>query len=129
MKQKIVVLTEIIAPYRIPVFTALARRKGIDLHVIFLAETDQGLRQWLVYRDEIRFSYQVLPSWRWRVGKRSVLLNRGLEAALESASPHAIICGGYNYPAFWQALRWARRQGVRFVLWTESNRHDARAGR
>src|SRR5437763_8273761 len=64
MKLRLLVLTEIIAPYRIPVFNALARQKGIDLHVVFLAESDPGLRDWLVYRNEIGFSYQVLPSWR-----------------------------------------------------------------
>ena len=38
MTRKTVILTEIIAPYRIPVFNALARREDVDLHVMFLAE-------------------------------------------------------------------------------------------
>ena len=66
MKRRLVILSEIIAPYRIPVFNALARDGRIDLHVIFLAENDPKLRDWVVYKDEIRFSYQVLPSWRQR---------------------------------------------------------------
>ena len=63
MSRRVVIITELIAPYRIPVFNALARRKGIDLHVIFLSENDCTQRQWRVYGDEIRFSYQVLSSW------------------------------------------------------------------
>jgi glycosyltransferase involved in cell wall biosynthesis len=129
MTRKIVILTEIIAPYRIPVFNALTAWAGVDLHVIFLAETDKALRQWRIYTDEIRFSYEVLPSWRWRVGKRSLLVNRGLWPALEAARPQTILCGGYNYPASWESLWWARRRGVRFVLWTESNEQDRRSGR
>jgi 1,2-diacylglycerol 3-alpha-glucosyltransferase len=129
MTQKIVILTEIIAPYRIPVFNALAGRAGIDLHVIFLAETDKTLRQWNIYTDEIRFSYEVLLSWRWRAGKNSILVNRGLWSALDAANPQAVLCGGYNYPASWESLYWARRRNVRFVLWTESNRQDKRSGR
>jgi len=129
MTPKTMILTEIIAPYRIPVFNALARRVGMDLHVIFLAETDRALRQWRIYTEEIHFSYEVLPSWRWRVGKHSCLINWGLWSALSKASPQVIICGGYNYPASWEALFWARRHGVRFVLWSESNSQDARAGR
>jgi len=128
MTRKIVILTEIVAPYRIPVFNALSRRAGIDLHVIFLAETDNSLRHWRVYTDEIRFSYEVLPSWRWRAGKRSLLLNRGLRSALAVARPETILCGGYSYPASWEALWWARRHGVGFVLWIESNEHDQRSG-
>jgi glycosyltransferase involved in cell wall biosynthesis len=129
MTRKIVILTEIIAPYRLPVFNALAQRTGLDLHVIFLAETDETLRKWRVYRDEIRFSYEVLVSWRWRVGENNFLINRGLRAALHMSRPQVIICGGYNYVASWEALWWARRNGVEFVLWSESNGDDARSGK
>ncbi len=129
MTRKTVLLTEIIAPYRIPVFNALAARAGVDLQVIFLAETDEALRQWRIYTDEIRFSYEVLPSWRWRAGKRSLLVNHGLRAALDAARPQAILCGGYNYPASWESLWWARRRSVRFVLWTESTQRDKRSER
>src|ERR1700692_849675 len=129
MSRRTVILTEIISPYRIPVFNALARRADLDLHVIFLAETDKAIRQWRVYRSEIRFSYQVLPSWRWRAGRNSLLINRGLWRALNAVRPQVIICGGYNYLASWQALWWARRRKVEFVLWSESNRDDARSGK
>ncbi len=128
MKRKLVILSEIIAPYRIPVFNALARHESIDLHVIFLAETDPTLRQWHIYKDEIRFSHQVLPSWRRRLGKYHILLNRGLGSALQRASPDAILCGGYNYAASWQALFWAHRHHVPFSLWVESTVRDFRTG-
>jgi glycosyltransferase involved in cell wall biosynthesis len=127
MNRRVVIITEIIAPYRIPVFNALARHKGIDLHVIFLAENDPTQRQWLVYKHEIRFSYQVLPSWRRRVGRHSFLLNWGAEKALRRASPDFIICGGYNYVASWQSMIWARRNGVPFSLWAESTTRDFRS--
>jgi glycosyltransferase involved in cell wall biosynthesis len=128
MSIRLVILTEIIAPYRIPVFNALARQPGLELHVIFLAETNATLRRWRVYKDEICFSYQVLPSLRMRFCAIDLLVNRGLSSALNKANPHVIICGGYNYAASWQALLWAKRRGVKFLLWSESNRHDARRG-
>ena len=127
MTHRIAILTEIIAPYRIPVFNALAKREAIDLNVVFLSETDPTLRQWRVYKDEICFSYEILSSWRFRAGRTHVLLNAGLSASLKKFSPEALICGGYNYVASWQALMWARRRGVRFALWSESNAQDARA--
>lgn len=126
MTQRVVILTEIISPYRIPVFNTLAQHEGIDLKVIFLSETDLTLRQWRVYKDEIRFSYEVLRSWRFRTGRSNYLLNVGLSSALRTFSPDAIICGGYNYVASWQALMWARRRKARFVLWSESNAQDTR---
>lgn len=128
MCAKTVVVTEIIAPYRIPVFNALSRLPGIDLHVIFLAETDTALRQWHIHKDEIQCPYDVLPSWRLRVGKRNLLFNRGLSSVLKALRPGTIICGGYNYPASWQSLWWARRNDAKFALWTESNEQDSRSG-
>ena len=126
MKRRLVILTEIIAPYRIPVFNALAARTEVDLHVIFLAETDPGLRQWEVYRDEIRFSYEVLKSYRHRLGGFNFLLSRGVGAALSAGNPEVILSGGYNDLAMWQAQRWARARRVPFLLWSESNVADAR---
>jgi glycosyltransferase involved in cell wall biosynthesis len=129
MNRRVVIITEIIAPYRIPVFNALARQSHIELHVIFLSRTDASLRQWKVYEDEIQFSYEVLPSWRKRLGKYNLLLNQGLIPALRNNNPDVIICGGYNYLASWQAMRWANRSRVQFLLWSESTAHDHRGQR
>lgn len=126
MKRKLVILTEIIAPYRIPVFNTLAQHDEIDLHVIFLAETDSSLRQWRIYADEIRFSYEVLPSWRQRLGKCNILVNQHVVKAMVRARPDVIISGGYNYLASWQSQRWAKSAGVPFLLWCESTSHDRR---
>ena len=129
MKRRLVIITEIISPYRIPLFNVLSEQPGVDLHVIFLAETDPSLRQWKVYKQEIRFSYEVLPSWRKQIAGYNVLLNRGLSRLLAAAKPDAILCGGYNYFASWQALWWARNRSIPFFLWSESNLQDIRKGR
>jgi glycosyltransferase involved in cell wall biosynthesis len=125
---KLVIVTEIIAPYRIPVFNALARRREIELHVIFLSENDTSLRQWRVYKDEIKFQYEVLPSWRQRFGRHNVLLNRGVISTLSKIKPDVVLCGGYNYPASWQSAGWARVHRVPLLLWSESTALDSRRG-
>ena len=126
MKRRLVIATEIIAPYRIPVFNALAKHPDVDLHVLFFAETDPTTRNWKVYKDEIRFSYEVLPHWRRRIGGYNVLLNRGVASALRLAKPEVIVCGGYGYLVGWQILAWARRRKVPLFLWSESNLRDQR---
>jgi len=128
VSERAAIITEIISPYRIPLFNALAQRPEISLHVLFLAETDASLRQWEIYRDEIRFSHEVLPSWRKRLGKHNLLMNSGVSRALRTVRPQAILCGGYNYIASWQALVWARTHAVPFLLWSESNIQDQRRG-
>lgn len=126
MRRRITILTEIIAPYRVPVFNALARHSGIELHVIFMARTDRSLREWRIYENEIQFPYEVLPSWRRRIGSHNILLNTRVVQALERSRPDAVVCGGYNYLASWQALHWARRNDVQFLLWSESTITDHR---
>ena len=128
MTRRLVILTEIVAPYRIPVFNALAARGDVQLHVIFLSENDPSLRQWHVYKEEIRFSYEVLPAWRRRIGKYNALLNWGVSTALRRARPDALLCGGYAYVASWQAAFWAKRHGVPLLLWSESTALDIRRG-
>jgi glycosyltransferase involved in cell wall biosynthesis len=123
---KTVIVTEIIAPYRIPVFNALAQRPEIDLHVVFLSENDPTLRQWRVYKDEIRFDYDVLPSWRQRFGRYNLLVNWGIHSALNRTKPDVVLCGGYNYLASWAAAYWARIHRVPLLLWSESTAFDLR---
>jgi glycosyltransferase involved in cell wall biosynthesis len=126
MTTSLVIITEIIAPYRVPVFNALAARPEVALHVIFLSENDPALRKWRIYKEEIKFSYQVLSSWRGRFGNRGMLLNRGLHSALDHIKPQVLVCGGYNFPAYWQATRWAKRRHTPFILWSESTTFDRR---
>jgi glycosyltransferase involved in cell wall biosynthesis len=128
MKTRLVIITEIIAPYRIPVFNALARRSDVDLYVIFLSETDPSLREWSISKTEINFSYKVLPSFRRRLGKYNLLVNGGLTGALRGAAPDIVLCGGYSYVASWQALAWAHRNSVPLILWVESTARDQRRG-
>ena len=123
---RVVIITEIISPYRIPLFNELAKTPNLGLHVIFLAETDPALRQWHVYTNEINFSYEVLRSARRRVGRFNALVNFGVGAALAAARPDVILCGGYNYVASWQAQHWARKHSTPFFLWSESNTQDMR---
>jgi len=100
MKRRLTLITEIIAPYRVPVFNALAAREDIELHVIFLSHTDTSLREWNVPLDEIRFSYEVLPSFRRRIGKYNLLVNRGLKKALERSRPPPASAFGSHFPLY-----------------------------
>lgn len=128
MIPKLVIVTEIIAPYRIPVLNALAQSPDLELDVIFLSENDPTLRQWKVYKDEIKFRYHVLPSWRQRLGRYNLLVNRGVRSTLHRIKPDVVLCGGYNYLASWSAAYWARAHRVPLLLWSESTAWDRRHG-
>jgi glycosyltransferase involved in cell wall biosynthesis len=123
---KIALLTEIPAPFRIPLFNALAARPDVDLRVLFLAEEDPRRRHYRVYEGEFRFASRVLPGWHLRRGGRWVVINGQTVRELRRFRPDVVIVGGWNQPALWGALAFARIRHVPAVCWVESTLRDER---
>jgi len=126
-RQRIGLLTEIPAPYRIPLFNALAATPEVELRVLFLSQRDPR-RQYPVYETEFRFDRRVLPGVGVLARGRWVMFNRGARRELDRFAPDVVLLGGWNQPAFWTGLRWARRHRRPVVLWVESTLHDERSG-
>lgn len=121
---RLALLTEIPAPYRIPLFNALAER--LELRVLFLRERNPE-RPYDLHADELRFGWSVLPGLDVTVGGRWLVLNAGLGRRLRGVD--AVLLGGWNQPAFWEALAWCRLRRVPALLWVESTARDRRSGR
>ena len=124
---RVALLTEIPAPFRIPLFNALAARDEVRLRVLFLSDRDPK-RPYPVYRDEFRFDGRTLPGRDVARGSRWVVLNGGVLGELHRLRPDVIVIGGWNQPAFWQAAAWARARHIPLVTWVESTVRDARPG-
>ena len=124
-EERLAVLTDIVSPYRVPVFREL--QKLVDLRVILLADRDQN-RGWDPYVDDGTFPLEVLPALpytqRFTVGTRPVHLVRGVRQVLRRVDPAVVVVGGWNQPAFWDALRPPRPW--RAAIWVESNLRDQR---
>ena len=116
---KLALITEIPAPFRIPLWNALARR--VDLRVILLAERDPR-RVYDLHPDDWRFDAHVLPGRELLLRGRWLVVNGGVSHAIRGAD--AVLVGGWNQPAFWQAAR-AR---LPYALWVESTARDERTG-
>ena len=123
---RIALLTEIPAPFRLPLFAALDAVHDVDLRVLFLAENDPR-RNYPQYERE--FESEVLPGRDTLVGSRWVVVNVGVLGRLRRLRPEVVLVGGWNQPAFWQALLYARARGVPLVFWVESTARDERSGR
>ena len=124
---RIALLTEIPAPYRIPLFNALGTKENVELEVLFLAEHDPR-RQYPVYEHEFLFDRRVLPGTGALARGRWVVLSRGTRTELDQFDPDVVLLGGWNQPAFWTGLRWARHHRRPVVLWVESTLYDERSG-
>lgn len=122
---RVAIVTEIPAPFRIPLFNTLAQGEGVELRVVFLSDHDPR-RHYAVYEDEMSFDRETLPGTSVTRGGRWLVLNRGVRRSLEAFQPDVVIAGGWNQPAFWQAARYARRRETPLLVWVESTRADAR---
>ncbi len=122
---RIALLTEIPAPFRIPLFNALAERA--QLLVLFLARADPRRPHYEHHEDEWRFDHRFLRGRDARLGDRWIVLNRGVLPALRAFRPSAVGVGGWNQPAFWQALAYGKTVRVPLIVWIESTARDARS--
>lgn len=89
---RLVIVHNIIAPYRIPLFNLLAASPGIDLNVLFMAETESN-RQWDVpqLKQDIRFAYEVLAGLHLRRGESTLHINPRLVSRLGALRPDVVI--------------------------------------
>lgn len=120
-------LGEILAPFRVPLFNALAARDDVDFRALFLAQTDPRRTHYRVDPETVHFDAQVLRGWSVRRGGRWVALNAGVGPALRRFHPDVVGVGGWNQPAFWRALAYTRTRRIPLVVWVESTERDARS--
>lgn len=126
MKAKVILLTEIISPYRIPVFNEIAKKLGRQFLVFFMGESEKR-RYWKIYREKIKFCYCVLPGILLR-GKCSepYFFNPTVIYKLLKYSPEIIIVSGYAQPSSFLAMLYAKLFRKRLILWCESTKNDQR---
>jgi len=121
---RVALLTEIPAPFRIALWNALAATNDIDLRVLLLSERDPR-RTYDLHRSEWRFDARVLPGRNALIRRRWIVVSRHVRRELDRFAPDVLVVGGWNQPAFFQAVRWARGRSP-VVLWVESTTRDER---
>jgi glycosyltransferase involved in cell wall biosynthesis len=117
-RPRVVLIGNIIAPYRIPTLRELAQR--LPIRVLFSAETEPG-RDWSIRRD-LPFAYEVVPSTARRIGHRRVYPSPTLFARLVRLRPDVVISAGFSFPSLWSLL-YCRLAGARLILLNEGTRH------
>lgn len=128
------VVTNIFAPYRTPVFTALSRL--VDLHVVFCAAMGAGGMPWS--RPPLEFAHTFVESarLRGRAARFAGRVNRPAEyyvsprilTAIAQHRPHAVIAGGYSIPSLY-AWIYAAWRGCRRLIFSEgTSRSEAELG-
>lgn len=113
---KLVVLTNIMTPYRIPLFEALQRRVS-DFTVLLMAQQEEN-RRWTLKQPN--FKTQVLPGLHLRAGRQkpSRHINYGVIRTLNKLNPDVVLSGGFA-PANFFGWLYCKIYRKKFVGWGE----------
>ncbi len=127
MKLKVVLLSEMLQPYRVPVFNALAERDDLEFHVLLLSLIEAN-REWEVPFTRCRFEYTVLPSRDFYIHSLDwgLHFNKGVTENLDRLNPDVIVGTGYSSPTLWIAQHWAKKHKRGYVLWSGSTEASSR---
>ncbi len=118
---KIVILHNIISPYKTELFNALNTLLG-DLEVVYIAENEHG-REWTISRDGLKFPYQIMFAQPIESISPILLYTRTWKC-LNELNPEIIIIDGYSYSSCWAGLIWAKYNGKRTILLSSSTWED-----
>ena len=121
LPKKVAVITNILTPYRIPLFQALRNRVDA-LTVLLMASTEEN-RDWRLAAHDL--DTHVLPGIHVRPPGRPVAfhVNHGVGRALRRACPDVVLSGGFA-PANVAAFLYCRLHGIPFVCWAEITLRD-----
>ena len=118
MAIRVLVVTNILSPYRVPLFKHLARSTALDVSVIALAESEAN-RHWRGAGNVQEFGYRVLVGWHvfLRRLEMPIHLNWGLLRALWRVRPDVVMTSGYDQLAYWEAFLYAKLARKPYLLW------------
>lgn len=124
----VLLFTNTIAPYRLPVFQQLAQQ--VDLHVLFAQGTTAD-RQWRAQLDRYTFHHIILPSRMVRVSNAVQVIHPSLLSHLRHSDFDVAILGDNRQTALsgmWIGLAaLARRRPL--IIWTGATRGEANIAR
>ena len=112
---RIAIVTNIPAPYRLPVYEALAADAQIELKVIFCSGREPD-REWDL--SATRFEHVYLRERFVSYRGRFIHINPDVWGALRSLRPEVVITTGFN-PTHLLAYAYARKYGAKHVAMTD----------
>ena len=118
--ERVAVVTNHPAPYRVPLFEQIAARvggAGTSFRVFFLARAAAD-RSWMRPDAEIGFEHTFVRSVQLPVRKRPPALPLRLEAELDRFSPTMLVVGGFSPFIAPRLARYAHRRQIPLGLWS-----------
>jgi glycosyltransferase involved in cell wall biosynthesis len=116
----LVIVHNILAPYRVPLFNELEQSLDGQLSVVLTRDTHRKRRRWSVPWQDVSFRAELLRTVGIAHGERVFDVSFGVRRTLDRLSPDVVVLGGWDMSASWSSLRWCHHRAVPAVAWVES---------
>lgn len=121
MNKKVVIIHNIIAPYKVALFNELSTLIP-NMEVIFIAEKEIR-RDWNIDYTKINFPYTLL--FKGAIDSiNSYMIAKKTWSTLENIRPQTSIICDYSNIFGWVALRWAKKNKNNLIFWLDSTYDD-----
>jgi glycosyltransferase involved in cell wall biosynthesis len=117
MKYKVALIHNIISPYRIPLFIALANHPDIDLTVYYCAKTHK-MRKWEI-NGITKYNYEVLSGFTIEFSSLIYHINPVIISKLINGKHDIVIVSGYSDFTSQVAFFVSRLLNKPTIIWTE----------
>ena len=122
--ERIVVVTNVPAPYRVELFAQIAPRleaAGARFDVVYQARAP-ARRPWLEPTGEPAFGHEFLRGYELPLGERRPVVPLNLESTLARLEPTLLVCAGFSPAVAGRAAVYARRNHIPFGIWSGETR-------
>jgi glycosyltransferase involved in cell wall biosynthesis len=128
---RVAILTNERAPYRVPVFNALAAKPGIDITVVYCSKREPN-REWQLPPSSHKQHFlleRFLTIRSRKRGERYIHYNPDVWALLKTLRPDVVVTTGYN-PTHLIGFAYCRLRGAHHVVMTDGTpRSEMHLGR
>ena len=118
--KKVLLVTNIVSPYRIPLYNYISQNKDFEFRVIALAEKEKN-REWILPKKKIKFSFEILQGlnlfFTKEMSEIPIHINVGLFERIWKYKPDIIITSGYDSLAYWQSFFYCKIFRKKYILW------------
>lgn len=128
-KKKVVIITNIPAPYRVDLFQHLQNNyMDYTFYIVYSSESDKCGREWTVGEDKMKNSYflqsKVITIHK-KYDDRIIIIPKGVWKILDDIKPDVVVGSEYN-PTIIQAMLWCKLKKIKYVSWTDGTPHSER---
>ncbi|MCK4385030.1 MAG: glycosyltransferase family 4 protein [candidate division Zixibacteria bacterium] len=124
--RKVILVTNIMSPYRIATFNQLASKYGKAFKVVFCKQNDRYRKWKLSERDQLKFDFCVLNDFSIKLKNWEIHLANGLLSELIRENPCLVITEGFGFPTIFSFL-YTSIFHKKLILFSAETQHAAKS--